>query len=148
MRSARRRTSVSNPASDWPRNVHPASGAVMELLYNASEKGDISCEDRRRSFQTQGIEHLRAVCNWCGHRTGVLPRLNHIQWLGTGTLNADQLHSPLCSPTALVVPRVVLKLPLFVFGASSLDARNRNLWRFMTCVLRSVHPVVQGTCFA
>jgi hypothetical protein len=31
---------------------------------------------------------------------------------------------------------------------ASLGARNRNLWRFMTCVLRSVHPVVQGTCFA
>jgi hypothetical protein len=54
-------------------------------------------------------------------------------------LDADQLHSPLCSPTALVVPTIVLKLPLFVCGASGLGGRNRNpsrsvhYWRSRFC---------------
>jgi hypothetical protein len=34
------------------------------------------------------------------------------------------------------------------FWAHLAGARNHNLWRFITCVLYSVHPVVQGTCFA
>jgi hypothetical protein len=39
--------------------------------------------------------------------------LSFVSCAGVYTLNADQLHSPV-SPTALVIPRVVLKLPLFV----------------------------------